>query len=175
MSLRSPDDGRVLCLSREAPAATLLTGLPAGSLRGASASSDEKTLYLLLGNSVGVCKLDLEESTCSAPQPLPQLANSLADGSVVSCLACDVSGNLYVGASEGVLVVDETGDAMIRLAFPQPVNGLCFGGASFSELVVTAGDTLWRVQTSTQGAQPVSPEFLKYMEKLGAGQRHEGW
>lgn len=175
--LVATDDGRLQFLSREAPAVTLLEGLPAGSVRGAVASSDEKTLFLLIGNSVAVCKLQLDEGTCSAPQPMMQLGSSLADGSVVSDFACDVSGNLYIGASEGVLVVDDTGDAMIKLAFPQPVSGVCFGGRSVSELIVTTGDTLWRIQTSTQGAQPASPGFIKYMDKLAAAgeYRHEGW
>jgi len=88
-----------------------------------------------------------------------------------------VSGNLFVGASEGVLVVDDTGDAMMRLPLPLPASGLCFGGPSLSELLVTAGDTLWSVQTNTQGVSPPSADFMKRMEKMAAeGEfRHVGW
>ena len=172
------DDGRLLCLSRNAPPATLLSGLPAGSLRGACVSADEKTLFLLSGAaSVTRCALDVEEGSCTPPAPLPQLGASLADGSAVSGVACDVSGNLYVGATEGVLVVDESGDAMIRLPTPSAVSGFCFGGPSMSDLHITTGDTVWTLRTSTQGVQPPSPDFLKTMEKLAAiGEyRHEGW
>ena len=172
------DDGRLLCLSEASPPVTLLSGFPAGSLRDACVSTDEKSLYVLCGDaSVARCAFDVDAGTCSSPVALPQLAESLGASSVVSSIACDVSGNLYVGATEGVLLVDETGDAMIRLPTPAPATGLCFGGTSMSELFVSAGDTIWRVQTSTQGVQPPSPEFLKYMEKLAAAgdYRHVGW
>lgn len=170
------DDGRLLCLSRDEPPVTLLTGLD-GGLRGACVSADEKTLYLCGGSSVSRCALDLDASTCSPPATLPQLESSLAPGSVLSGVACDVSGNLFVGASEGVLVVDDTGDAMMRLPLPLPASGLCFGGPSLSELLVTAGDTLWSVQTNTQGVSPPSADFMKRMEKMAAeGEfRHVGW
>jgi sugar lactone lactonase YvrE len=56
-------------------------------------------------------------------------------------------------------------------------SGLCFGGPSLSELLVTAGDTLWSVQTNTQGVSPPSADFMKRMEKMAAeGEfRHVGW
>lgn len=171
------DDGRLLCLSRDAAPATLLSGVAPGALLGACVSSDEKTLYLCGAASVSRCELNLDAGTCSTPAELPQLAASLAPGSALAGVACDVSGNLYVAASEGVLVVDETGDATMRLPTPVPASGLCFGGGSMSELIVTAGDTLWTVQTSTQGVTPPSADFLKTMEKLAAEGdfRHVGW
>ena len=95
----------------------------------------------------------------------------------VTGVACDVNGNLYVSAASGVLVVDDTGDAMVKQPIPNGASGLCFGGPSFSELFVTSGDFVWRVKTNTQGVSPPSPEFMKQMDKLGTGDefRHVGW
>lgn len=177
------NDGRLLCLSSEDAPATLLTlavggdGPEAGTLRGACVSDDERTLYLCDDLDVYRCGLDLGEGTCTAPEMLPQLEASLGGDSEITGIACDVSGNLYVAATEGVLLVDESGDAMMRIGTPVPATGLCFGGPSMSELLVTAGDTLWRLQTSTQGVKPPSAEFLQYMDKMAAvGEyRHEGW
>ena len=73
---------------------------------------------------------------------LPQLAASLGEAAVsggVTGVACDVNGNLYVSAASGVLVVDDTGDAMVK-PIPNGASALCFGGPSFSELFVTSGD-----------------------------------
>ncbi len=65
----------------------------------------------------------------------------------------------------------------MRVATPEPASGLCFGGPSMSELLVTAGDTLWQVSTNTQGVSPPSPDFVKQMSKLASGDefRHVGW
>ena len=180
--LVATDDGRLLCLSREAAPTTLLvldgeTGPDPSTLRGACVNSDEKTLFLCDDLDVYRCTLDLDEGVCSAPAMLPQLEASLGSGSEVTGIACDVNGNLYVSASEGVVVVDETGDAMMRVTTPEAASGLCFGGPSMSDLLVTAGDTLWQVKTNTQGVTPPSPAFLTKMKKLGTGDefRHVGW
>ena len=104
-----------------------------------------------------------------------------------------------------MLVLDDQGDATMRVPTPQPASGLCFGGAGFSELLITSSSTVWRVPTSTQvrmpaharwhplwmhvqrlrglpavlapsqGVQPPSAEFLKMMDIATTGFRHEGW
>ena len=174
------DTGSLVCLSKDAPPVTLISGFAPGSLKGACLSSDEKKLYLCDGQAVACCALDVDGGTCSPPAALPQLAASLGEAAVsggVTGVACDVNGNLYVSAASGVLVVDDTGDAMVKLPIPNGASGLCFGGPSFSELFVTSGDFVWRVKTNTQGVQPPSAEFIKWMEKLTASgdYRHVGW
>ena len=47
-----------------------------------------------------------------------------------------------------------------------------------SEFLVTSGDTVWSVQSNSQGVKPPSPEFLEYMDKLSLASgdfRHVGW
>ena len=169
-------DGVVSLLSDEASPVPLLSGL-GPEVSAACVSADESRLYLCTGGEgaqyVTLSSLNLDEGHCSAPTPL----SSLPTDAGVTGIAADVSGNLYVACKEGVLVVDETGDTMIRISTPLAATGVCFGGPSFSDLIVTAGDTAWSVKTNTQGVRPASPEFLKMMEKLTAAgdYRHVGW
>ncbi len=123
--LVATDDGRLLCLSGDEKPATLLTldgdeGPEPGTLRGACVTDDEKTLFLCDDLDVYRCALDLGDGVCSAPAMLPQLEASLGSESEVTGIACDVNGNLYVSASEGVIVVDETGDVRHRDANHRP-------------------------------------------------------
>lgn len=165
-------DGQVVLLSPDAPPTPLISGF-ASPVTAACLSADERKLYLCSGGSVASANLALDDALCSAPEFLPSLT---ADSAVVD-VAADVSGNLYVCGKEGVLVVDETGDAMIQVALPQPATGICFGGPSNNELIVTAGDTVWSIKTDTQGAKPASPGFVNMMDKLAASgdYRHVGW
>ena len=115
------DGGTLFCLSRVAPPEALLVGFARGALRCACVSADEKTLYVCDAASVGRCELGLEDGVCAPPVPMVQLAASLGVGCAVADVACDVSGSVYVAASSGVVVVDDTGNAMVRLATPAPV------------------------------------------------------
>jgi len=170
-------DGRLLvgvadtlvCLSASTPPSTLLLGT--GAVVSACVSADEKTLYLCTPSTVSRCALDLDAGRCGAPEPLPQLP---AHG-IFSAVLADSDGNVYVGSGEGVLVVDDQGESMLRVSIPQPPTGLCFGGPSNSELIVSAADRVWAFKTNTRGVQPASAEFLKRMRAAGEGFRHEGW
>ena len=44
-------------------------------------------------------------------------------------------------------------------------------------LFVTAGNTLWRLESNARGVAPPTEALLKQMEKLGGGDdfRHDGW
>jgi hypothetical protein len=165
-------DGQVLLLSPDAPPKPLIAGFQT-PVTAACLSADERKLYLCSGGLVACATIDLDEAKCSAPEYLSSLP---ADAAVVD-VAADTAGNLYVCGKDGVLVVDETGDAMLQVELPQPATGLCFGGSTNNELVVTAGETVWSIKTNTQGAKPASPEFVNMIDKLAAqgDYRHVGW
>ena len=169
-------DGRLLvgvadtlvCLSASTPPSTLLLGT--GAVVSACVSSDEKTLYLCTSSAVSRCALDLDAGRCGAPEPLPQLPTE-----ELSAVLADSDGNLYVGTREGVIVLDEQGESILRVSTPRMPTGLCFGGTSNSELIITAADRVWSLKTNSRGVQPVSAEFLKRIRAAGEGFRHEGW
>lgn len=154
---------------RAAPTTTLLT--QCGDVRGLCVNEGARRMYLSLADgTLAVTDLDLLESgTCS---PLRQLGMSDTGG---GALACDCVGNLYLCTPEGVQVFDEEGEPFLQVSTPQPATGCCFGGSGLSLLFITAGDSLWSMECNVQGASPASELLLKQMEKLGEGQRHDGW
>jgi hypothetical protein len=162
----------VLRLSPEEEPLTLLSGVELAS--GACLSADERTLHLCGGESVRRSTVNIDVDRCTAPELLPQLD---LQGSRTLALAADVENNLYVCTEDGLMVVGENGEARLRLPTPVPATGVCFGGPSLRELIVTAGDTLWSLKTSTQGVKPVSAEFIQRLDKMAAiGEfRHAGW
>ena len=162
------DGGSMMCLSLEEEPMMLLD-VP--GLLDTCVSEDGRALYLCTSDAVYSCSLDLDGGRCSAPEELPVLpAGASANG-----LTIDVDNNLYICTTDGVLVCDDRGDLLQRISTPVAASGACFGGPSLSELYVTAGESLWRLKTNTQGVRPPSPRFLRKMDQLGAGQIHEAW
>lgn len=49
-----------------------------------------------------------------------------------------------------MLVLDDQGESMMRVVTPQPASGVCFGGTSANELLITAGDAVWSLRTTSQ-------------------------
>ena len=154
---------------RAAPVTPLLS--QCGDVRGLCINEGARRMYLSLADgTLAVADLDLLESgTCS---PLRQLGTSDTGGGP---LTCDCVGNLYLCTPEGVQVFDEEGEPFLQVSTPQPATGCCFGGSGLSNLFITAGDSLWSMECNVQGAMPASELLLKQMEKLGEGQRHDGW
>ena len=170
--LAGTSGGEVMLLSPESAPVPLLSWTGA-RITAACVSADEKTLYLCSGGGVYVSTLDLDKGLCS----MPELMASLGTDKGVVDIAVDVSGNVFTAGSEGVLVLDETGDVLLEVGTAEPVTGCCFSGSSASELVFTVGPTAWNLKTNTQGVRPATEEFLSYINKLAAqGEyRHVGW
>ena len=79
-------------------------------------------------------------------------------------LKCDTAGRIFVASKIGIQVMDQLG--RVNAILPIPVsNGqssnLCFGGADFNILYVSAGDKVFRRKIKTRGANtftnPVKP------------------
>ena len=84
-------------------------------------------------------------------------------------LKCDTAGRIFVASKIGIQVMDQLG--RVNAILPIPVsNGqssnLCFGGADFNILYVSAGDKVFRRKIKTRGAntftnpiKPVNPRL----------------
>lgn len=162
---------------RARPATVLLEDL--GDVRGMCVSDGAKKLYLALGDgTLAVSELQLvsarpgvsDFASCSEPRKLGS-----ADGA--GNLACDSVSNLYVATADGVQVYDGEGEPFLMVETPQPATGCCFGGATLGSLFISAGDTVWRVETNSRGVQPPTEALLKQIEKMVGGDdcRHDGW
>lgn len=83
--------------------------------------------------------------------------NAWADG-----IKCDRDGRVYVASRLGIQVLDQTGrvNAIIPIPAGQASN-LCFGGADFDTLYITANDKVYRRKVKVHGAntfdKPIKP------------------
>jgi len=85
--------------------------------------------------------------------------NSWPDG-----IRCDTAGRMFVASRLGVQILDQLGRVEAILPIP-PSNGqasnVCFGGADFNILYVSAGDKVFRRKLKTRGVnsfdKPVKP------------------
>ena len=78
---------------------------------------------------------------------------------------------------ELVLVLDESGEPLMRVPLPAPASGVAFGGGGYGTLYASGGDGVWAVKANIAGAAVPSDALLKQLEKLdNAGAfRHTGW
>ncbi len=86
---------------------------------------------------------------------------SLVDGQLLHVVSpgyadgfrCDVEGNVWTGAGDGVHCIDPSGTLLGKILLPAPVANLCFGGRHRSHLFVCAGQTLYAVAVNVRGCQ----------------------
>ena len=79
-------------------------------------------------------------------------------------IRCDTAGRMFVASRLGVQILDQLGRVEAILPIP-PSNGqasnVCFGGADFNILYVSAGDKVFRRKLKTRGVnsfdKPVKP------------------
>ena len=71
----------------------------------------------------------------------------LADG-----LRVDVQGFVYTSSADSVQVYHPDGTRVGRIAVPEKVGNLCFGGAAGNELYICASSSLYRIRLNTRGA-----------------------
>ena len=163
-------EGELLVLRAEEAPVPLLVGC--GSVSSVCVGHDESSVLLSVGSTVYRATLNVELTAAAQPVEVASTAPHEA-----ACVATDSLDNVYVCSSAGVQVLDERGEAVQLLSTPEPATSCCFGGAGMSTLFVTAGESVWAVQTNMQGAAPPSEEFMRRMDKLvAAGDfRHVGW
>jgi len=83
------------------------------------------------------------------PRVFAVVEPGLADGFRV-----DVNGFVYTSSADSVQVYHPDGKRIGRIAVPEKVGNLCFGGARRNELFVAASTSLYRIVLNTQGAAP---------------------
>jgi gluconolactonase len=64
----------------------------------------------------------------------------------------DVNGFLYTSSADSVQVYHPDGTRMARIAVPEKVGNLSFGGSEGNELFVCASTSLYRIRLHTRGA-----------------------
>ena len=64
----------------------------------------------------------------------------------------DVHGFVYTSSADSVQVYAPDGTRIGRIAVPEKVGNLCFGGAEGNELFICASTSLYRIRLNTRGA-----------------------
>lgn len=67
-------------------------------------------------------------------------------------IRCDLDGNVWAGAGDGVLVTAPEGDVIGAIRLPERCANVCFGGAKRNRLFMTASQSLYSVYVGVSGA-----------------------
>jgi len=70
----------------------------------------------------------------------------------------DSSGNIYVGALNGVHVYNPSGKLIGKILLPKQTANLTFGGKENNILFICSSDSVWAIKLNAKGAKPV-PEI----------------
>jgi len=69
-------------------------------------------------------------------------------------IRCDISGNLWSSAADGVHCFAPDGTLLGKILVPEVVSNLCFGGSDGRRLFITATSTVYRIFVDAAGAEP---------------------
>ncbi|MEY8831214.1 SMP-30/gluconolactonase/LRE family protein [Sedimentitalea sp. XS_ASV28] len=119
-------------------------------------SPDEKTLYIAESGSSHddsvpsvIRRFAVEDGELHEQGPMAEIDNGLPDG-----MRCDVLGNLWSSAADGVHCFARDGTLLGKILVPQVVSNLCFGGPDGQRMYITATRAVYRVFVDVQGAEP---------------------
>lgn len=69
-------------------------------------------------------------------------------------MRCDVLGNLWSSAADGVHCFASDGTLLGKILIPEVVSNLCFGGADGQRLFITSTTSVYRIYVDAMGAEP---------------------
>lgn len=87
-----------------------------------------------------------------AGRPGPGRHFATCDAGLFDGLRCDVQGHVWAAAGDGVRCHAPDGTLIGRIAVPEMVGNLCFGGAKRNRLFITAQTSLYAIYVNTRGA-----------------------
>jgi gluconolactonase len=67
----------------------------------------------------------------------------------------DERGNIYVGALDGVHIINPKGKLIGKILLPKQTANLTFGGEDNNILFICSSDSVWAIKLNTKGCKPV--------------------
>jgi gluconolactonase len=129
---------------------------------GLAFSPDETTLFVsdtgfsagtTPGRHIRAYTVDVRGATCSNGRDFAVVRPGASDGFRV-----DVEGRIWTSSEDAVQVLSPSGEVLERIAVPEKVSNVCFGGADGRDLYITASTSLYRIRTTTtQAPRPRPP------------------
>ncbi len=136
---RLDPDGAVTLLNREM-----------NRPNGLAFSLDESILYVDDSRNRHVLAFPVNaDLTLGAPAVLVDM--DTADQGGPDGMKVDSQGNLYVTGPGGLWLITPEGEHLGTIPFPQLPANLCFGGADYQTIYVTARTGLYSIRTNTPG------------------------
>lgn len=119
-------------------------------------SPDESRLYIAESGSSHdddvpsvIRVFGVEGGTLTDQGVFATIDDGLPDG-----MRCDVQGNLWSSARDGVHCFDPEGVLLGKILVPETVSNLCFGGADGQRMFITATTGVYRIFVDAMGAEP---------------------
>ncbi|MFQ6027581.1 MAG: SMP-30/gluconolactonase/LRE family protein [Dehalococcoidia bacterium] len=133
---------------------------------GLAFSPDESVLYVAISRLDERCAMETErgevcihrrirafdvaaDGTLSNNRVFIDMAS--AEPGVPDGMKVDIAGRVYCTGSGGIWVIDPEGNRLGIIRVPEVPRNLAFGGPTLSTLYITAGDSLYRLETKTRG------------------------
>ena len=131
---------------------------------GIAFSVDEKILYLIDSAAIqapgtyyqtnphAIYAFDVGDDgkTLSNKHKLAVVSPGFPDG-----MRLDKEGNIYVGAMDGVHVLNPQGKLIGKVLMPKETANLTFGGKNNNVLFICSSDSIWAIKLNTQGAKAI--------------------
>lgn len=118
-------------------------------------SPDETKLYIAESGSSHdesvpsiIRMFDVEDGRLTDGEVFATIDNGLPDG-----IRCDVNGNVWSSAEDGVHVFSPRGELLGKIKVPQRVANLTFGGPRRNRLFITATSSVYLLYVAATGAQ----------------------
>ena len=133
---------------------------------GLALSPDESILYVAISRMTEECLQEEERGDLCAHRRIRafdvaadgSLTNnrvfvdmSSAEAGVPDGMKVDTQGRVYCTGSGGIWVIDPSGNCLGVIRVPEVPRNLAFGGPGLSTLYVTAGESLYSLETKVQG------------------------
>ena len=127
---------------------------------GLAFNPDESVLYIIDSRLGHLRAFDMQPNGTLALATSRVFSHNLGDRpGIPDGMKVDVEGNVYVGGSGGIWIIDPSGKHLGSIETGAPLHtNMCFGGGDWKTLYFTSWDRLWSVRVNIPGIPVPTPK-----------------